>query len=299
MPLRVAIRKDTGTLWITGTVTPAGAKEGYRVRQRAGSDSEAAAREEAAALELQILRDHHLGAKPLERGFAAAVTLYLETEQRSADTEATAGKLLRHFGNIALSKIDQDAVDAARKVIVPADAAPGTVNRNLITPLRAILNCAAFRGWCPPPRFKTLREPQGRTEFLLPAQFEAVYAETLSRVRPLLRFLICAGCRLGEALSLDWSQVDLRAARVRLWADQTKGRAERMVELPPAAVVDLAGLPGRAGRVFRSRLRGPDGELLPYAGSATIVGAARSTPGWRRLATGGRGAGCDCPRFSA
>src|SRR5690242_16337253 len=105
MPLRVYRRPDTGTIYITGTVRPAGSDTGYRVRQRAGSDNEAAAREEAAAIELQIIRDHHLGTKPAECGFAAAVTAYLTHEERSQQTEAFLERALRHFGNVRLSAI--------------------------------------------------------------------------------------------------------------------------------------------------------------------------------------------------
>lgn len=73
MPLKVVVRSDTGTLWITGTIKPAGSKEGIRIRQRAGSDERSLAEEEAAALEREVLRNHHLGHKPIERDFAAAV----------------------------------------------------------------------------------------------------------------------------------------------------------------------------------------------------------------------------------
>lgn len=47
MPLKVVTRPDTGTLWIVGTVKPAGATKGRRVRQRAGSDDPKLATDEA------------------------------------------------------------------------------------------------------------------------------------------------------------------------------------------------------------------------------------------------------------
>ena len=266
MPLRVYRRPDTGTIYITGTVRPAGSATGYRVRQRAGSDNEAAAREEAAAIELQIIRDHHLGAKPAERGFAAAVTAYLAAEERSPGTEAFLEKALRHFGNAKLSAITQEALDDARTVLLRPGAAPSTVNRNIITPIRAVLSFAAFRGWCEPPKFKLLREPKGRTAFLLPEQFETLHQELPARLKPLATVLVCTGCRLGELLAAEWSQVDLGGAKLRVWADQAKTEKERVVRLTPPALAALASLPsGREGHVFRSRYRNPDnGELLPY-----------------------------------
>lgn len=265
MPLRVITRADTGTLWITGTVRPAGAAQGYRVRQRAGTDDEALAREEAAAIEREIIRNHHLGQRPIERGFAAAATAYCQAEKRPTATPLRLKRLLRHFGNAPLRSITQDAMDTARTALWPNGAAAGTIRRELYVPVSAVLHFSARRGWCDEPRFDPPAETRGRTAFLLPAQADALMAELPDRLRPLVRFLLCTGCRLGEALALQWDQVDLQAARARLWADQTKARRSGVVMLPPAAVMALAGLPGaRAGHVFRSRYRGAGGEALPY-----------------------------------
>jgi len=267
MPLRVAVRKDTGKLWITGTISPAGSKERFRVRQRAGTDDRSLAEEEAAAVERDILRNFHLGERPVERGFAAAVTSYLKAEARAPGTVALVQRLLRHFANTPLRRIDQEAVDKARDVMLRPDAAPGTVRRNLIVPLRAILLHAHRRRWCDAPEFELPSEPEGRTRFLLPEQFETLCGEAPERLRPLLRFLICTGCRVGETLALEWDQVDLQAGHARLWADQTKAGRSRLVTLPPAAVLALAGLPGREGHVFRSRYKDGAGGFLPYRAS--------------------------------
>jgi integrase len=258
MPLRVIIRSDTGTLWIVGTVTPAGTKTGYRIRQRAGTDDEALAREEAAAIERQVIRNHHLGQRPIERGFAAALTAYCQAEPRSRQSIAQLQRLLRHFGNIPLRAIDQDALDDARKVLLQPDAAPGTVRRNLIVPLRAVLNHAHRRGWCDKPAFDVPAEPEGRTDFLMPDKVEAMLAAA-GHIRPLLTYLVCTGCRVGEALALEWPQVDLRAGRVNVWGDQTKGGRRRIVTLTPGAVVGLGGLPHRDGHIVFRR-----GDGQPY-----------------------------------
>lgn len=265
MPLKVSRRKDTGTLWITGTVRPSGSEEGFRVRKRAGSDDEALAREEAILIEREIVRNFHLGERPLVRDFASAATSYIQAAPRSKQTVQITLKLVRYFGDTSLRQINQAAVDKAKAVILKPNAAPGTVRRNLIVPLRAILMHSNRRGWCDTPHFEMPREPRGRTAFLTPEAFEAIHAAAPARMQPLLLFLVCTGCRLGEALALRWEQTDLQGARIRLWADQTKGNKERLVELPPAAVAALAALPGpRTGHVFRSRFRGVDGELLPY-----------------------------------
>lgn len=250
MPLDVGPRKGRAGLWISGTVRPAGAVKGIRVRRRAGSDDPRLAREEATALEAQILRDHHLGRRRAAVPFSRAVASYLKHEARSEGTKALVRRLLLHFADTPLEAIGQEAVDKAREALLEPGHAPATATRNVVAPVRAILTHAAKRGWCDHPRLEAPAAPKGRTAFLLPEQFEAVHAAAAPHLRPLLTWLVCTGCRMGESLALDWSAVDLISGQARLWADTTKGEKVRIVRIPPAAVAALAGLPARTGRVF-------------------------------------------------
>ena len=252
MPLRVITRADTGTLWIVGTVTPAGAKIGVRVRRRAGSDNEKLAREEAATIEASILRDFHHGAKPGTRSFAAACSAYLTHQERSDGTIAVVKRLLLHWRETSLAGITQEAVDESRAKLLRPGAGDATWRKTLAI-LSAVMNHAARRGWCAEPNFDLPPVSAGRTAFLLPDQYEALEAAAAPHLRPLLRYLICTGSRLGEALALEWAQVDLAAHRIAVWADQTKARKFRVVDLTPAAVATLAGLAMRDGGVFRAR----------------------------------------------
>lgn len=72
------------------------------------------------------------------------------------------------------------------------------------------------------------------------------------RLKPFATFLLCTGARAGEALRLQWPDVDLTGARALFWEGETKSGARRVVQLPPAAVACLAALPHREGHVFRS-----------------------------------------------
>ncbi len=252
MPLRVITRADTGTLWIVGTVTPAGAKVGVRVRRRAGSDNEKLAREEAATIEASVLRDFHHGAKPGTRSFAAACSAYLTHQERSDGTIAVVKRLLLHWRETSLAGITQEAVDESRAKLLRPGAGDATWRKTLAI-LSAVMNHAARRGWCAEPNFDLPPISAGRTAFLLPEQYEALEAAAAPHLRPLLRYLICTGSRLGEALDLEWSQVDLVAGRIVVWADQTKGDRARVVNMPPAAIAALAAMSGeRSGAVFRT-----------------------------------------------
>lgn len=290
MPLKVHRRPDTGALEITGTVRPAGASTGIRVRRRPGSDDIRLAKEEAIALESEILRTAWHGERPADRQFSEAVISYLKhNPNASAGTKALIERLLLHFRDKPLSTINQEAVDKARDAILEPNPAPATVLRNLITPLRAILNHAARRDWCAKPIFDVPDQPAGRTAFLFPAQTVALIEAAAPHLQPLLIFLICTGCRMSEALNLMWEDVDLRGARAILWEGETKGGARRVVALTPAAVAAMAGLRQRADIVFRPQRRGRIDPTLPLGyRSSDMGGGGQIRTAWAtacRLAT--------------
>jgi len=76
-------------------------------------------------------------------------------------------------------------------------------------------------------------------------------------LQPLAIFLLYTGARVGEALWLDWREVDLDRRHVVLV--DTKNDDRRGVPLHPRVIAALANLPHREGEVFRR----PDGK--PYA----------------------------------
>lgn len=251
MPLRVTRRN--GKLTITGTVTPAGAQKGIVVRRRAGTDDPALAREEAAALERQILRDHHHGARRADRTWTQAAEAYLKHEQRGVSTRALIRRLSLHLGEKPLAEITAEAADRARHAILRPGHAPATALRNVYVPLQAVLAFAHRRGWCDPPRFDVPSAGPTRPRFLLPEEFTRLHAAAAPHLQPMLTLGICTGCRAGEMMGLEWADVDLQGARIILWEDGTKSGRRRVATLPPAAVAALAGLPHRDGRVLRDR----------------------------------------------
>lgn len=250
MPLKVTRRKDTGALTISGTVKlPNGERQ--RVRARAQSDTLTLAEEEAAILEARLLRDAWHGERRGARGFAEAVESYLKAAPRRRATVKRLVRVVRALGDVSLGAVDQEAVDRVRDKALKPNPAPSTVRAEIITPIRAVLNHAHRRGWCDPPHFEIPPAPEGRTLYLRPAEASQLVAAAAPHLRPLLIFLFGTGARLGEALSLDWRDVDLQAPRVIFQPWLTKARRRRVAELPPAVVAALAGLPHREGPVFR------------------------------------------------
>jgi len=256
--LRVVARPGRALLYFRGTVA------GQLIYESAGTNDRALAEEARAARETELYRAAVYKTPPRVT-FAAAVVSYTESETRPADTLARLNRLLVHFGaKIGCQDIDQVAIDRACKALCRANAKPATRLRTVITPTRAVLMHAARRGWCTRPMFEKSRGSPARTDWLTPSEAEAMIgaaSERRGHLRPLLAFLFCTGARMGEMVSLRWSDVDLPNARAVL--RDTKNESDRIVELPPRAVAELANIAHRDGTVFR------DGAKRSYRPTST------------------------------
>ncbi len=72
-------------------------------------------------------------------------------------------------------------------------------------------------------------------------------------LKPLIVFLYYCGVRLGEALQIEWSQVDLKAGLIRLEEEQTKTDEARIVPIPDVLIKKLEPIKPKEGAVFHDR----------------------------------------------
>lgn len=246
MSLRLVQRPGSRILYLRGTV------RGQRVFESTGTDDPARAEGLRVRREAEIW-DRAVHGVRATVGFASAAASYLTAEPRRPGQTALVRRLLLHFRTTPLRDINQSALDRAYAALLRPGAGNATRLRNVLSPLRAILEHAARRGWCDRPAFEVPRQPPPRVAYLRPDQAAALLAAAAPHLRPLIVYLLATGARLSEALELDWSAVDLAGARAT--ALRTKSGAERHIDLPPVAVAALAGLPHRTGRVFRPARR--------------------------------------------
>lgn len=142
--------------------------------------------------------------------------------------------------------------DAAREFAkrrLKEGAANGTVNGSLAL-LRRMLSLAHEDGKIQvKPKIHLLKAGAPRKGFLPRAQFESLLSHIPTNLKPLITFLYYCGVRLGEARQIEWSQVNLGEALIRLEGEQTKNSEPRTVPLPDVLVKLLEPLP-REGAVF-------------------------------------------------
>lgn len=261
--LRVVRREGSASFYLDGTIG------GKRFRESLGTDDPVFAEQARAQRETELYRSSIFGVSP-DVTFERAVISYIQRTNPGIGTRRTVEKLLRHFGpKTSCRSIDQAAIDRAGRAICPG-AKMITVQRQVVTPAKAVLNHAARRGWTDVPRFERIKASGKRTDWFTPSEGEALITAASSVLRPLLIFLFGTGARVGEALALQWRDVDLQHARATLRA--TKNGDDRLLDLPPRVVAAMASLSGdRRDAVFRDRAGRPyrktTGDTLgPYGG---------------------------------
>ena len=264
MPLRCARREGSPFWWITGTIA------GCRIRESTGTDRRELAEERRAAREAEIYRSAVHGVRAVRRTFAAVAASYLEHGgPHTESTRLSVRRLLLHLGAAILADdVDQARLDMACIALLKPGASPATRLRHVITPARAVLMHGARRRMCVLPVFEATRGSPARTEWLTPAEVDALAAAAASHLQPLIVFLAGTGARLGEALALDWADVDLQHSRAVL--RDTKNGADRILDLCPRALAALRfdprerrrkGVPRPlTGRVFLTRAGEPYAE---------------------------------------
>ncbi len=73
-----------------------------------------------------------------------------------------------------------------------------TKQRQVVTPIKAVLNHAARRGWCDQPKFEKAPAGRKRTEWLSPDEADRQIAAAPARAKAILTFLYCNDARVGE-----------------------------------------------------------------------------------------------------
>lgn len=182
--------------------------------------------------------------------FAQCVNLYVKDggEQRFL------APILRHFAKTLVKNINGLVVREAAKRLYPK-AEPSTWNRQVLTPVKAVINRAADNGLCDPITIKRFPEPirqrPAASKEWIEKFVEAALAMDMPETAAIVRFMFETGARVSEACRLEWKDVSLDSGRVFLERTKTEPRTVFVTE---RTVGLLRSLPAR-GRVFAASNR--------------------------------------------
>ncbi|HZR75674.1 site-specific integrase [Bradyrhizobium sp.] len=163
-----------------------------------------------------------------------------------------------HLKDTLISEITPGYLRTLAVKILPG-CSGATLNRKGLTSAIAVINYCAEDGLCSPIKVKRFKEDSKIKE---PATLEwvnAFAANANPHVGALCMFMFMTGARIGEAIALQWNDLNLddRTALIR----QTKTGSDRLANLPPPLVAKLRLL---------SEMKIPDRGVFGYNGRGDL-----------------------------
>ncbi|MGA8500481.1 MAG: site-specific integrase [Candidatus Sulfotelmatobacter sp.] len=149
--------------------------------------------------------------------------------------------------------VAQMTTDAARR-FVRERREDGTgnaaINRSLAALRRMLMIAKREKKIHDVPFIQFQKEPHARKGFLERDKFVELLKLLPTHLRPVITLLYYCGTRIGEALQIEWSQVNLDSRLIRLEPEQTKTDEARILPLPSVLVNMLAAIEPKTGKVF-------------------------------------------------
>jgi integrase len=144
-----------------------------------------------------------------------------------------------HFGaDTPIRSIGRVEIDAWVLALKQQRNSGGTINRKLAALSRMFRTAADIGVLQSKPSLPRQKETQGRERYLEPREVLAIIRTlrtwSKSDHADLVEFLVATGCRIGEALSLAWS--DVRRGSVTVVGDKSKTSKTRHVPISQALV---------------------------------------------------------------
>ena len=236
MPLELDRRPKSPYWIIRGTL------RGIRVEESTGTSDRRVAEEIRAKREAEILAQSIYGRRATAT-FAEAALSYLEARW----IEAVHGA-----GHSAISaprpRPDRPGrARPGRKEALPERLAIDTQSAVLRHRVGNPAPCRQSAAGARRRSFERPSTPPGRIRWLTIDEADRLIAACSDHLRPLVIFMLYTGARTGEALWLDWRDVDLDPRPCPVSEDQER-RCPRRAAARPRVVAALANLTGTRGR---------------------------------------------------
>ena len=252
MPLEVYQRGNNW--WVKGRVEYEGLPITGYYRESTRSSSQAGAIE-WVKIETDRQRRRHLIGDDAER--VTFVMAVLEYDAKPADAGYLAKILTecRDVGNTPIDQITGEFIKRLGLKLYPA-AATDTIWRQVVTPMRAVINSMHEMGKGPYLRVKAFKETdridrdtrRGKQSRVKrdasdKAWIEAFCAHADIYNAAMARFMFQTGARIDQSISLEPADLDLMNKRV--WIKAQKGHPAQWVEISHSMMIELANLPAK------------------------------------------------------
>lgn len=248
--MRLAVKWIEGWAYVHGT-----GPDGKRVRRSLKTRDPRKAEEARAALEARLWKVGLYGAEHVIT-FEECALAYVQDGGEARFilpiSQALVGRRIKDI-------TPKDIRDAA-KTLYP-NASNATLNRQAITPARAVINYGHAQGWCAMIRVKAFPMTKAKKQAVTRSYLDTLRPHLPPALYALMMFLHTTGRRVGDALGLDVADVDL--AKMRVVIERTKNGDPAFAILTTEVAQLLAGIMPEHGKVF------------PYAARSSLYSTLR------------------------
>lgn len=249
------------TWWVRGRLE---GEERY-YRESLGTADEAVAKAKVRAIEGEARKRAILGRdapKPEDQlTLSGAVLLF---PARGNDARYMS-KVLLEIGDTRLRDITPKMVKQLARKLYP-NASADTWQRQVIVPVRAVINAAHEEGYCPPIRIRAFTKNERMTQDRARGKDSGVkkkpgsWAWVLAfreradpRLGAMALFMFTTGARIGQTMAMKRKgDLDLFRKRVRLPA--AKGHATQWIDILPEVAAAIGALPKPNGKMNQERV---------------------------------------------
>tara|TARA_Y100001973_G_C5164864_1_gene315537 strand:+ start:266 stop:1276 length:1011 start_codon:yes stop_codon:yes gene_type:complete len=233
MRLEIIWRK--GWAHIHGT-----APDGTRVRQSARTRDAKQAEEQRAALEAKLWKAHHYGPESVMTFDDGA----LQYAKAGKDTRFLL-QITKQLQGVKLKDVDNALAHDTAKKLYPS-ASNATLNRQVITPIRAVMNYCAAHHRGPLVRITSYPITKPKRKAVGPEYLEKMRPHLPKRLYVLMLFLHQTGRRVSDAVGMEPSWIDGRSVQI----PKTKNGDPAHVIMTDHLADLVNSLEPRHGRVF-------------------------------------------------
>lgn len=249
-----------------------GTVAGWRLRGSCGTADKAIAQRLAAEAESRAWK-RHLDGPGAHVTFAQAAIAYRAAEKPTRFLD----KIEDHWRDTAIRDLTAGAISQSAIKLYPKGKG-ATRNRQVIVPTQAIINHAANLGWCSPIKVRRFAVDANSKDPVTLGWVQAFADHASPHLGALCLFMFGTGARIGEALRLSWSEIDLQGGTARLTGFKPKPWA-RVPHLPPSVVAAIANIQSnrRPGDLVFQYAE-PGSVKQPWDNAVTRAGIQRLTP---------------------
>lgn len=242
-----------GKIWhYRGTVA------GRRLRGSCGTSEKATAQRIAAQVEAKQWRIH-LDGPEAHVTFAQAAISYRNAEKATRFLSM----IEDHWKDTLIKEMTPGGIKQSAIDLHP-NATGATRNRQVIVPTCPIINHAASLGWCDSIKAKRF-DVEAKTKDYATSEWVNAFAaqavkDNLPHLAALCFFMYGTAARLGEAIRLQWADVDAQNKTARLYGWKPKPWS-RNPHLPSVVMAALEKIPSN---------RNPDESVFQYAEGGSV-----------------------------